>query len=201
MKDARNKYAQGYKQIAILMVGAALVSGIGITAASYTDSALVNLGGKSGIGSTHLFAVEVKNDSGEWTSAPTEGEAVTLRTSPDSVLRIDETLEYSATTRIAPDSPMGDIVPRIYKSSSCVEQCAALYDFLVFDVYYDGEKMFSSVTAESFNSSDSREILRAQPGEEHRIALEIKLRDSVPIQMNGASGMFGVSFEGMSRSQ
>ncbi|WP_125098592.1 hypothetical protein [Leucobacter chromiireducens] len=173
-----------------------LVSAVGVTSAAYIDHANVNLA-SGGIGNPVAFSVQVKDTDGNWHEADTPEAAVVYPTTPSAEITFSKPVEFTATMRIAPDAPGGDVTPSLQLRSDCSGPCAALFEGLVFDVLYDGTAVASGVSAAEFNGISDRAFSDVIAGEEHTVTLSAVLDPEIPFMWSGSETVIGLVFEGM----
>ncbi|MDQ1205228.1 hypothetical protein [Microbacterium sp. SORGH_AS_0862] len=186
---------------AALASGLLLASVVALSAASFTDNALLNFGtgaAGSGVGNPDKFDIAVLDAAGQWQDAASPSGAVVL--SPTTGAAFSETtpVVFEATFLNRAPGVAGDLTLRLWDPDPAAT--GDLYDQLRFTVYLDGattaavtEATAADVNAAGLVFSD------VQPGVEHRVTISAVLADGSGISVIGKTTAVGVMTEGESR--
>ncbi|MBB6403783.1 hypothetical protein [Arthrobacter sp. AZCC_0090] len=192
--------ASGRKRFALALGASALVLGVGVTAAAYTDFAVVNLGtgaANSGIGNPNKFDIAVKDAGGILRDADTKATAVVLPLSSGTEFSETKAVQFDMTVANRQPGIIGDLSVSVYDPDP---QNSDLFESLVFSVYLDGSATPAINNATAVQVNQAGLIFKdVAPGQEHRVKLSVVLAKNSATQVTGKSTQLGVLTNGESK--
>ncbi|UIN30693.1 hypothetical protein [Microbacterium binotii] len=184
-----------------LASGLILLSAVAFTAASFTDSALLNLGtgaANSGVGNPNRFDIAVRDGAGQWQDAASEAASVVL--SPTTGTAFSETtpVTFEATFLNRAPGVAGDLTVKLWDPDPSAT--ADLFEHLRFTLYLDGSSTpaVTGATAAEVNAAGLL-FSDVQPGGEHRVTVSATLAAGSGLSVLGKTTAVGVKAEGESR--
>lgn len=192
--------ASGRKRFALALGASTLVLGVGMTAAAYTDFAVVNLGtgaANSGIGNPNRFDIAVKDAGGILRDAETKANAVVLPLSSGAEFSETKAVQFDVTVANRQPGIIGDLAVSVYDPDP---QNGDLFDSLLFTVYLDGAATPAVENASATQVNQAGLLFSdVAPGQEHRVKLSVLLAKNSATQVTGKSTQLGVLTNGESK--
>ncbi|MBT8161618.1 MULTISPECIES: hypothetical protein [Arthrobacter] len=192
--------ATGRKRVALALGAATLACGLGITAAAYTDFAVVNLGtgaANSGIGNPNKFDIAVKDAGGVLRDADSKATAVVLPLTSGTEFSETKAVQFDTTVVNRQPGIIGDLTVSLYDPDP---QANDLFGGLLFTVYLDGSATpaIANATATQVNQAALR-FTDVAPGQEHSVKLSVLLAKNSASTATGKSTQLGVLTNGESK--
>lgn len=192
--------ASGRKRLALALGASTLILGVGMTAAAFTDFAVVSLGAgvaNSGIGNPNRFDIAVKDAGGILRDAESKATAVVLPLSSGTEFSETKAVQFDLTAANRQPGIIGDLAVSVYDPDP---QASDLFDNLLFTVYLDGSATpaVENATAAQVNQAGLL-FSDVAPGQEHRVKLSVLLAKDTGTQVTGKSTQLGVLTNGESK--
>lgn len=192
--------ASGRKRLALALGASTLILGLGMTAAAFTDFAVVSLGAgvaNSGIGNPNRFDIAVKDAGGILRDAESKATPVELPLSSGMEFSETKAVQFDLTAANRQPGIIGDLAVSVYDPDP---QASDLFDNLLFTVYLDGSATpaVENATAAQVNQAGLL-FSDVAPGQEHRVKLSVLLAKDTGTQVTGKSTQLGVLTNGESK--
>ncbi|KIP51443.1 hypothetical protein [Leucobacter komagatae] len=177
--------------------GVLLFAGVGITAATFTDTATLNLGG-GGIGNPTLFDIAVRDGAGQLQDAELEADAVLLPLTDGEALNETDPVAFEARFENRDPGITGDLVIQVFDPDP--QPGDDLFDQLLFTIYLQGASVpaIAGATAAEVNAAQLTEA-DVQPGGTVDVRLEAVIAPGAGIAVAGTATQLGLKAEGESR--
>lgn len=184
----------------LLAAGAVLLACGGVTAAAYTDAALVFLGTGSegsGIGNPHRFDIAVRDAQNELQDAVTRADAVVLPVTSDTVFTEGTPVRFDVTIANRTPGVTGDLMLSLYDPDP---QSSDLFGSLRFSLYLDGSATpaITDATADTVNAAGLG-FTAVEPGIEHHVRVDAVIATGAGLSVAGTSTAIGLQTNGTSR--
>ncbi len=160
----------------LVAVGLLPVLGVAATSAAFTDAAVLDLGASgagAGIGNPDIFDIAVEDETGAYSDAATEADAVELSTTGSAVFSEDDPVALVVNIVNRPSSALGDVVIELYDPDP---GAGDVFDVLRFDVYLAGSSTaaITGATADEVNQA-GLVLDELTPAETRMVRLEVLL--------------------------
>lgn len=187
----------------LALAGAAIVPvlvGIAITAAAYSDRAVLSLGtgaAGSGLGNPVRFDIAARGPDGTLHDGASPQEAVPLTVEDGSKLSESSPVDFEVVLVNKAPGISGDLTLALYDPDPVADD---LFDALRFTVYLDGSPTPVLADATPAQVVDERLTLEGlAPGEEHLVAVSVLIAEGSGLAVAGESTQIGLLVDGQSR--
>lgn len=189
-------------RVRIILAAGLLIAGTAtVTAAAYTDVALVNLGTGapgSGVGNPHRFDIAVADAAGQWQDAPDAASAVVLQPVSGTSFSESSPVVFRATFLNRDPGVAGDLTVRLWDPDPT--GAGDLFAMLRYTVTLDGASTpaISGATADQVNAA-GLVLEDVQPGVQRRVEVSAVIAGGTGLAAMGTSTAVGIRAEGESR--